>query len=140
MVQLLRWLYECKLYSMCLVHDGTYLTQHPFGVLFHDTGLAWAIDGNWKLTFPVCTFPVRATQPGMRGLNAPDVCPEQPCGNAAFCTEHLVLAQQRGYPSTIKEFLRYCGALKTAGKPDMRLSQRNIYSTWNCTSIRLWYA
>jgi hypothetical protein len=21
-------------------------------------GLAWAVDGNWKLTFPVCMFPV----------------------------------------------------------------------------------
>ena len=78
-------------------------------------GMAWAVDGNWKLTFPVCMFPVHVTQPGMRGLNSPNVCPDQPCGNAVFCKEHLVLAKQRGYPCTVKEFVRYCGAQKTAG-------------------------
>jgi len=78
-------------------------------------GLAWAVDGNWKLTFPVCMFPIRDTQPGMHGLNAPNVCPDQPSGNAILCKEHLALAQQRGYPITVKAFLCYCGAQKTAG-------------------------
>ena len=78
-------------------------------------GLVWAVDGNWKLTFPVCMFPVKATHLGIHGLHVPNVCPEQPSGNTPFCKEHLIVAQQRGYPCNVKEFLIYCGALKTAG-------------------------
>ena len=64
-------------------------------------------------TFPVCMSPVRATQPGMHGLH---VCPEQPSGCTAFCKEHHSLAQQHGYQCNVKDFLSYCGALKTASR------------------------
>lgn len=61
-------------------------------------------------------FPVRACQPGMQGLHVPNVCPEQPSGCTIFCKEHCLLAEQRGYPLHVKEFLQYCGASRTAGK------------------------
>ena len=77
-------------------------------------GLAWALDGNWKLTFPVCMFPVHVCQPGMKGLHVPNVCPEEPTGNTIFCKEHRLLAEQRGYPCHVKEFLQYCGASQAA--------------------------
>ena len=61
-------------------------------------------------------FPVHVSQPGMQGLNAPSVCPEEPVGNTIFCKEHSSIAKQRGYPLHVREFLRYCGASQTAGK------------------------
>ena len=64
----------------------------------------------------MCIFPVRACHPGMQGLNVPNVCPEQPSGSTIFCEEHCLLAEQRGHPLHVKEFLQYCGASQTAGK------------------------
>ena len=61
-------------------------------------------------------FPVHVSQPGMQGLHAPNVCPEEPTGTTIFCKEHSSLAQERGYPMHVKEFLHYCGASQTAGK------------------------
>lgn len=52
-------------------------------------------------------FPVRST-PGMKGINIPNVCPEQPQGNTAFCSQHLVIAQARGYPVTVRDFVKFC--------------------------------
>ena len=62
-------------------------------------GFCWAVDGNWKLAFPICMFPVKTSVPGLAGVNYPDVCTSQPVGSRAFCAHHLHVAQERGYPT-----------------------------------------
>lgn len=72
-------------------------------------GCCYSIDGNWKLTFPHCMFPVTARLPGIPSLNFPDVCTEQLMPKSAFCPNHTEMAAAKGYPTNIKEFLKYCG-------------------------------
>ncbi len=45
----------------------------------------YSLDGNWKLIFPHCLFPVKATLPGLPTLNMPNVCTEQLKPKSAFC-------------------------------------------------------
>lgn len=73
------------------------------------------MDGNWKLTFPHCMFPVKAGLPGLPALNMPDVCTEQLLPKSAFCVKHFEVAESKGYPTTIREFLKYCGVSQTEG-------------------------
>ena len=82
-----------------LVHTGT---VHLF---FHYSGCGhcWSMDGNWKLCFPYCMFPVSSSV-----LNLPKP-------KSAFWIEHYSKAQTLGYPTDVKGFLSYCGAAKTAG-------------------------
>ena len=79
-------------------------------------GKCWAIDGNWKLCFPHCMFPVVCKVPNLPLLKFPSVCTSQPKSKSAFCVAHYSKAEQLGYPTDVKGFLRFCGAQKTAGK------------------------
>ena len=88
-------------------------------MLISGCGRCYAVDGNWKLTFPHCMFPVK-TSIGLPGVNFPDVCPQQPKGNHAFCSHHMVIAESRKYPTSVKEFLHYCGA-KSVGSGECYL-------------------
>ena len=72
-------------------------------------GKCYTVDGNWKLTFPHCMFPVKS-RIIIPGLNFANVCPSQPLGNKAFCKLHIPLAESAGYPCNVKEFVKYCGA------------------------------
>ena len=72
-------------------------------------------------------FPVHVSQPGMQGLHAPNVCPEEPTGTTIFCKEHSSLAQERGYPMHVKEFLHYCGASQTAGKLLLQIFSTTVH-------------
>lgn len=58
-------------------------------------------------------FPVNAGLPGLPALNMPNVCTEQLQPRSAFCPQHHEVAAARGYPTTIREFLRYCGMNQT---------------------------
>lgn len=42
------------------------------------------------------------------GLNYADVCPNQPDGNKAFCLEHVESAKTAGYPTEVKQFIKFC--------------------------------
>ncbi len=54
---------------------------------FLGCGTCYSIDGNWKLCFPHCMFPVKAGLPGLPNLNFPDVCIEQLNPGLAFCKQ-----------------------------------------------------
>lgn len=55
-------------------------------------------------------YPVKMAIPGLEGVNAPDVCCNQPETNKiAFCHMHKELALQKGIPTDIKGFIKYCG-------------------------------
>lgn len=69
----------------------------------------YSLDGNWKLTFPHCMFPVKAHLTGLPTLNMPNVCTEQLQPKSAFCAYHNDIAVKRGYPTTVREFLKFCG-------------------------------
>ena len=70
-------------------------------------GKCYTVDGNWKLTFPHCMFPVKSKLQ-LAGINFADVCPSEPCGMQAFCEQHKSLAENRGYPTSVSGFSKYC--------------------------------
>ena len=76
-------------------------THHTFlNYVFTCTGCGqcWTMDGNWKITFPHCMYPVEFTIPGLPGISYPDVCQGQPLSTKqAFCRLHQDLAQQKKY-------------------------------------------
>ena len=82
--------------------------------LYHDllhTGCerCYSLDGNWKITFPHCMFPVIAGVPGISALNIPNVNPNQLKAGTAFCVRHLEVATSLKYPTDIRAFLKFCG-------------------------------
>ena len=81
--------------------------------MVQDVGLPGLLTVTGK-TFLVCVSSLcHSARDAWIELNSPNVCPDQPCGNSVFCEEHLKLAGKRGYPTTVKEFLHFCGAQKT---------------------------
>lgn len=67
------------------------------------------MDGNWKLCYAHCMFPVPVTISGYEGeINYPDVCPINPGYQSAFCQKHAKLVQNKGLPSKLRPFLDYC--------------------------------
>lgn len=60
-------------------------------------------------------FPVKSGLPDLPNLNFPDVCIEQLNPGLAFCKHHCEVAARKGYPTKIKDFLKYCGVSHSAG-------------------------
>ena len=69
----------------------------------------FSMDGNWKLCFTHCMFPVTAGVTELPTLNIPDICPRQLKSESAFCEQHHAVAQQLKYPTDIRGFLSFCG-------------------------------
>ena len=72
------------------------------------------MDGNWKLCFTHCMFPVTAGVMGLPTLNIPNVCPRQLKSGSAFCDHHYRVAQELNYPTDIRGFLSFCGATESS--------------------------
>ena len=68
-------------------------------------GHCWSIDGNWKLSFPVCKYPVKTVVSGIPHLNYPDVCVNQPVPHHAFCAEHCDAAAKKGIPTKLQDYI-----------------------------------
>ena len=66
------------------------------------------LDGNWKLAFSYCMFPIQNIPVAIK-LSLPAVCPEEPKGKEAFCTRHCALVEQQGIPTRLKDFLAFSG-------------------------------
>lgn len=73
---------------------------------FIGCGKCWAFDGNWKLTFAHCVFPVQNSAAAIK-LSLPNVCPEEPKGNNAFCARHCTIVEGQGIPTKLKDFLAF---------------------------------
>lgn len=74
------------------------------------------MDGNWKLTFPHCMYPVETVVPGLPGVNYPDVCQGQPISSKhAFCSQHHEVAIKAEVPTDIHGFIHYCGGQAKIG-------------------------
>ena len=53
-------------------------------------GQLWAIDGNWKLHYPICMYDVpKTTDCFSNNLNYVRTCPNAPEHGRAFCYEHM---------------------------------------------------
>ena len=80
-------------------------------------GKCWSMDGNWKLMFPHCMYPVETIVPGLPGLNYPDVCQNQPLTSKhAFCKHHHAIASEMKIPTDVKGFIQYCGGIAEISK------------------------
>ena len=66
------------------------------------------VDGNCKLAFAHCMFAVECTVDKLK-VSCPNVCPEEPKGVMTFCEEHCRVAEERGIPTKLKDFLKFCG-------------------------------
>ena len=68
------------------------------------------MDGNWKLTFPQCMYPIETIIPGLAGINYPDVCQGLPITSKhAFCNAHHEVATEKKVPTDVRGFIDYCG-------------------------------
>ena len=66
------------------------------------------LDGDWKLCYAHCMFPVEAEILGYEGeINYPDVCPRNPEYQSAFCDRHSCIVKQKGIPTKLRDFLEY---------------------------------
>ena len=104
-------IYSHEQSKLCTDRGKYYIIMQVYelSIIFYlGCGFVWAVDGNWKICFPHCMFPVKATVPGFKGITFPDVCPEQPKGNCVFCPAHLRVAEERQYPTDLKGFLKFC--------------------------------
>ena len=70
-----------------------------------------SMDGIWKLRFPHCMWPVKSEVCGVPHVNFPNVCTEEPSNpDSAFCEKHFTVAQERGVPTRLREFVHdFCG-------------------------------
>ena len=85
--------------------------QFSFHVVPHlaiGCGDCWVLDGNRKLAFAHCMFAVECTVEKLK-LSYPNVCPEEPKGAMAFCAKHCLVAEERGIPTKLQDFLKFCG-------------------------------
>ena len=76
--------------------------------IFIGCGRLFAIDGNWKLCYPICMYDVPKEVSGFDGeLQYVSSCPNQPAFEMAFCDEHCKVASAQGIPCGLREFRKY---------------------------------
>ena len=52
-------------------------------------------------------YPVITKLEGLKQLNYPDVCTEEPKYGKAFCEHHCVVALNNSIPSDLKEYIKF---------------------------------
>ena len=73
-------------------------------------GKLFSIDGNWKLSYPICMYRVPKEISGFKGaLKYVDSCPNQPASGMAFCQDHCSVARADNIPCPLWEFLQHVG-------------------------------
>ena len=89
-------------------------------------GKLFAMDGNWKLCYPICMFEVQKYVSGFDGaLKYVDSCPNQPVPGMAFCNNHCKKADSLSIPSKLREFLQYLK--KNNGTIEFPVSQGPVF-------------
>ena len=72
--------------------------------------------GTGNLCFHIACFQLNACNIEGLGVKLPDVCPCQPLtSGSAFCAAHMQVALEKGCPTSVKGFLKFCGASKETG-------------------------
>lgn len=63
-----------------------YMNNLLLHYIFTGCGHIWSIDGNWKIRYPVCMYPVPKNTAAFEGnLWYIDTCPNSPAYGKAFC-------------------------------------------------------
>ena len=89
--------------------------------LFLGCGQCWSFDGNWKLGFTHCMYPVTSKLEGFQQLR--DVCTDEPKYGKAFCEHHCAVAAKNSIPCDLKECLKFkAGICKRNTKNKYKLS------------------
>ena len=72
--------------------------------------LRWLLGVPWQLEACLCPLYVRSgcTVEKLK-LSYPNVCPEEVKGAIAFCAKHCLVAEKRGIPTKLQDFLKFCG-------------------------------
>ena len=78
--------------------------------IFTGRGRIWSIDGNWKIRYPVCMYPVPKNTAAFEGNpRYVDTCPNSPAYGKAFCEDHCLVASAQSIPVDLRGFLSYKG-------------------------------
>ena len=72
-------------------------------------GTLWSLDGNWKLSYPVCMFKVARYGQAFQGkLKYVSSCSREPIHGLAFCEEHCADADKLNIPKTLRGYIKHC--------------------------------
>ena len=113
------------------LHNGLYTTcsdNHVHADNVAGCGTLWSLDGNWKLTYPICMYRVPKNVPFGGTLQYVSSCPKQPVPNMAFCVEHCEIAKKQKIPSELHEYLKYSNRV-TAPKVDQLPQTSEVQET-----------
>lgn len=73
---------------------------------FVGCGQLWAIDGNWKLRYPICMYSSpKQVSAFSGGLGYVDACPNSPFHGMAFCEEHCEALKCKGVPVKLRDYV-----------------------------------
>lgn len=76
---------------------------------FSGCGQLYVMDGNWKLCYAHCMFPVDVKIPGYeKEINYPKICPLSPKYKSAFCPRHHDIVEKTAIPTELKHFVLFC--------------------------------
>ena len=92
-------MFLCNMYS--ILHAVTIMYMHM--IILQAVEPFWSLDGNWKLTYPICMYQVPKNVPFGGTLQYVSSCPKQPVPNMAFCVEHCEMARKQKIPSELHE-------------------------------------
>ena len=77
----------------------------------------WSIDGNWKITYPICMYQVPKSVPLSGKLQYVSSCPKQPLPRMAFCVEHCEMAKKQNIPVDLHGYLKFCSSRSKEDMP-----------------------
>ena len=90
--------------SLHMIHKFVYINIFTLS----GCGQLWAIDGNWKLHYPICMYDVPKTADCFsNNLSYVRTCPNAPEYGGAFCLEHMEVMKNSGVPIKLKEYLEF---------------------------------
>lgn len=67
----------------------------------------------WTTLTSYCSHAQQHCIADLPNLNLPDVCTDSPLRGKAFCKDHCSVLEEKGIPTGLKEFLKYCGSCDT---------------------------
>ena len=98
-------------------------------------GRLFAIDGNWKLRYPICMFQFpQQVLAFKKNLSYVNTCSNSPLHGMAFCTNHCEMMKQNGVPTELKEYLKYKKEVSSK-IPSTTASSSNSFSAGDCQGM-----
>ena len=99
-------------------YDIIFLRSQYFCLFVSGCGTLWSLDGNWKITYPICMYTVARSGQVFGGkLKYITSCPNQPMTGMAFCNEHCRMAEKQGFPTDLHGYRKHEKMSKSTAKP-----------------------